>query len=215
MEPATIFGRRRIRVPRGARGDMTCHFILAVPAESTWRRAPADPAAGACGASTLALDARLRARTRACPAAAGRGRRTAMTPESSTRQPIPRPCRAPSPAPSAIRPSETRRWTRRTTLRARFWTCSPISSGGARWTENGATLVITVHYGVDYDNAFWDGAQLVFGDGDGLVFDRFTKPARRHVPRVHPRGHPVQREPHLPGPVGRPQRERRATSSPP
>ena len=42
---------------------------------------------------------------------------------------------------------------------------------------NGATLVITVHYGVDYDNAFWDGAQLVFGDGDGVVFDRFTKPA--------------------------------------
>ncbi len=42
---------------------------------------------------------------------------------------------------------------------------------------NGATLLITVHYGVDYDNAFWDGAQLVFGDGDGVVFDRFTKPA--------------------------------------
>ena len=28
----------------------------------------------------------------------------------------------------------------------------------------------------DYDNAFWDGTQLVFGDGDGKVFDRFTKP---------------------------------------
>ncbi len=40
----------------------------------------------------------------------------------------------------------------------------------------GATLTVTVHYGRDYDNAFWDGSQLVFGDGDGEVFDRFTKP---------------------------------------
>lgn len=40
----------------------------------------------------------------------------------------------------------------------------------------GTTLSITVHYGERYDNAFWDGQQLVFGDGDGQVFDRFTKP---------------------------------------
>ena len=40
----------------------------------------------------------------------------------------------------------------------------------------GGTVSITVHYGRDYDNAFWDGTQLVFGDGDGLIFDRFTKP---------------------------------------
>ena len=37
-------------------------------------------------------------------------------------------------------------------------------------------LTITVHYGRNYDNAFWDGGQLVFGDGDGQIFDRFTKP---------------------------------------
>lgn len=40
----------------------------------------------------------------------------------------------------------------------------------------GGTVSITVHYGRDYDNAFWDGSQLVFGDGDGQIFDRFTKP---------------------------------------
>ncbi|MBF4161464.1 protealysin inhibitor emfourin [Nocardioides acrostichi] len=40
----------------------------------------------------------------------------------------------------------------------------------------GAPVVLTVHYGQDYDNAFWNGTQLVFGDGDGQVFDRFTKP---------------------------------------
>ena len=40
----------------------------------------------------------------------------------------------------------------------------------------GAPVSLTVHYGRDYNNAFWDGTQLVFGDGDGKVFERFTKP---------------------------------------
>ena len=40
----------------------------------------------------------------------------------------------------------------------------------------GATVSATVHYGRDYVNAFWDGTQLVFGDGDSRVFERFTKP---------------------------------------
>ncbi|WP_270887089.1 protealysin inhibitor emfourin [Pedococcus sp. 5OH_020] len=38
----------------------------------------------------------------------------------------------------------------------------------------GLALLGTVHYGKDYDNAFWDGSQMVFGDGDGTVFTRFT-----------------------------------------
>jgi len=38
----------------------------------------------------------------------------------------------------------------------------------------GAPLFATVHYGVDYDNAFWDGSRMVFGDGDGEVFRGFT-----------------------------------------
>lgn len=41
----------------------------------------------------------------------------------------------------------------------------------------GSPVTVTVHFGQDYDNAFWDGAQLVFGDGDGELFERFTKPA--------------------------------------
>ncbi|HEU4807328.1 MAG TPA: peptidase M4 family protein, partial [Homoserinimonas sp.] len=32
----------------------------------------------------------------------------------------------------------------------------------------------TVHYGDAYDNAFWNGERMVFGDGDGQVFTRFT-----------------------------------------
>lgn len=39
----------------------------------------------------------------------------------------------------------------------------------------GAALDATVHYGIDYDNAFWDGARMVFGDGDGEVFAGFTR----------------------------------------
>jgi Zn-dependent metalloprotease len=31
-----------------------------------------------------------------------------------------------------------------------------------------------VHYGHDYDNAFWDSQEMVFGDGDGQIFERFT-----------------------------------------
>ncbi len=38
----------------------------------------------------------------------------------------------------------------------------------------GMRLDSSVHYGVDYDNAFWDGAQMVYGDGDGELFERFT-----------------------------------------
>ncbi len=40
--------------------------------------------------------------------------------------------------------------------------------------DRGMPLVSTVHYRVDYDNAFWDGSQMVFGDGDGTLFRRFT-----------------------------------------
>jgi Zn-dependent metalloprotease len=40
----------------------------------------------------------------------------------------------------------------------------------------GAQAVLTVHYEQNYDNAFWNGEQLVFGDGDGRIFGRFTRP---------------------------------------
>jgi Zn-dependent metalloprotease len=40
---------------------------------------------------------------------------------------------------------------------------------------SGLPLNATVHYGRDYMNAFWDGEQMVFGDGDGEIFGDFTK----------------------------------------
>jgi Zn-dependent metalloprotease len=40
--------------------------------------------------------------------------------------------------------------------------------------DAGMPLEATVHYGEHYDNAFWDGERMVFGDGDGQVFRGFT-----------------------------------------
>jgi Zn-dependent metalloprotease len=40
--------------------------------------------------------------------------------------------------------------------------------------DDGLPLLATVHYGDHYDNAFWNGQQMVFGDGDGDLFNRFT-----------------------------------------
>lgn len=40
--------------------------------------------------------------------------------------------------------------------------------------DRGMRLDSTVHYGMNYDNAFWNGNQMVYGDGDGDLFNRFT-----------------------------------------
>jgi Zn-dependent metalloprotease len=41
--------------------------------------------------------------------------------------------------------------------------------------DRGMRLDSSVHYSTRYDNAFWNGLQMVYGDGDGTVFQRFTK----------------------------------------
>lgn len=41
--------------------------------------------------------------------------------------------------------------------------------------DRGMCINSTVHYGEKYDNAFWNGQQMVYGDGDGDLFERFTK----------------------------------------
>ena len=40
--------------------------------------------------------------------------------------------------------------------------------------NKGMRLDSTVHYGENYNNAFWNGNQMVYGDGDGEMFNRFT-----------------------------------------
>jgi len=39
----------------------------------------------------------------------------------------------------------------------------------------GLNLILNVHYGTKYMNAFWDGEEMTFGDGDGTIFADFTK----------------------------------------
>ena len=49
--------------------------------------------------------------------------------------------------------------------------------------DAGMTLVSSVHVGEadgsgkyqPMDNAFWDGSQMAYGDGDGAIFQRFTR----------------------------------------
>ncbi|MFF4540614.1 M4 family metallopeptidase [Streptomyces aureus] len=41
---------------------------------------------------------------------------------------------------------------------------------------DGLPLDATVHYDTHYNNAFWNGEQMVFGDGDGEIFLDFTIP---------------------------------------
>ncbi|MGW1229042.1 M4 family metallopeptidase [Streptomyces sp. NPDC001478] len=50
-----------------------------------------------------------------------------------------------------------------------------LSAYGRRSIDgNGLPLIGSVHYDEKYNNAFFDGEQMVFGDGDGEVFLDFT-----------------------------------------
>jgi Zn-dependent metalloprotease len=40
--------------------------------------------------------------------------------------------------------------------------------------DNGMRLDSSVHYQVKFNNAFWNGTQMVYGDGDGVIFVHFT-----------------------------------------
>ena len=38
----------------------------------------------------------------------------------------------------------------------------------------GLRIESSVHYSVDFSNAQWNGRQMLYGDGDGKIFNRFT-----------------------------------------
>jgi len=46
--------------------------------------------------------------------------------------------------------------------------------GRNSYDNAGATIKSTVHYGSRYNNAFWNGTQMVYGDGDGSTFIAFS-----------------------------------------
>ncbi|WP_411030774.1 M4 family metallopeptidase [Spongiimicrobium sp. 3-5] len=39
----------------------------------------------------------------------------------------------------------------------------------------GLSVISNVHYGVDYNNAFWDGDEMTYGDGDQKEFSNFAE----------------------------------------
>jgi Zn-dependent metalloprotease len=41
--------------------------------------------------------------------------------------------------------------------------------------DNGMSLISSVHLGRNHNNAYWNGEQMIYGDGDGRRFIRFTK----------------------------------------
>lgn len=61
-----------------------------------------------------------------------------------------------------------------------------VAAGSATWelyyqlfgrnsVDNlGLLLKHYIHYGTKYDNAMWDGTEMVYGDGDGKIFGDFT-----------------------------------------
>ncbi|MFI1399865.1 M4 family metallopeptidase [Streptomyces sp. NPDC020681] len=50
------------------------------------------------------------------------------------------------------------------------------SYGRSSLDGEGLPLTASVHYDQKYGNAFWDGEQMVFGDGDGEIFLDFSIP---------------------------------------
>jgi Zn-dependent metalloprotease len=74
-------------------------------------------------------------------------------------------------SPGRSTDSTARRTFVETTAVAKFYqTCF-----GRNSVDNeGMTLLSSIHYGRSYNNAFWDGRQMTYGDGDGQIFLDFT-----------------------------------------
>jgi bacillolysin len=43
--------------------------------------------------------------------------------------------------------------------------------------DKGMTLTSYVHYQLNYNNAFWNGNSMTYGDGDGNIFDPLSQDA--------------------------------------
>ena len=146
---------------------MRCHFIPGYLLERL-AQAP-DEDVAECGRRTQVIDGRVRARPTAAPTAAATGEWEIHDAAHGSTLPgrLVRSAGQPESGDVAVDEAATG-ITESLALFSDF--------GRSSYDDRGATVVATVHYEQDYDNAFWDGTQLVFGDGDGRVFDRFTKP---------------------------------------
>ena len=145
-----------------------------------------DPRAAAHAQATLDVDAELRQSRRTAglradrrPAhARGGGWPRAPPPgrcaPSTTRSTAPR-CPAPWCAPRATRATGDQAVTEAYDGLGGTWQLWQEAYGRNSLDGKGLPLVASVHFGTNYDNAFWDGTQMVFGDGDGVIFLPFTR----------------------------------------
>jgi hypothetical protein len=156
-----------------------CHFIPPYLLQKI-ATSHVDVEVSRCGHSTLAIDEQLRTRRTspppviegAAPAHAVSGEDAWVVYTAANGSALPG-----SPVRSAGEPSSgdvavDEAYAGVEASLALFWD----EFGRDSYDGRGAPVIATVHYERNYDNAFWDGRQLVFGDGDGKVFDRFTKP---------------------------------------
>lgn len=78
----------------------------------------------------------------------------------------------PLPNPGVVSDKTAARAFNQTTAVANFYQ----QVFGRNSLDNRAmTLQSSIHYGVKYNNAFWNGSQMAYGDGDGNIFVDFTQ----------------------------------------
>jgi hypothetical protein len=150
-----------------------CQFIPPYLLDKAASSYPDDAAENACR-KTLLIDTRLRAQrviaTRPRPAAGSDAAFSIHTADNGTELPGELVRAAGDPASGDVAVDEAY-----VGVEASLDLFKEVY-GRDSYDGQGAPVIATVHYEKDYDNAFWDGQQLVFGDGDGTVFERFTKP---------------------------------------
>ncbi|WP_210414725.1 protealysin inhibitor emfourin [Microlunatus elymi] len=153
---------------------MSCHFIPTYLLQHIIDNTADDDHHAALCRSTLQIDDRVRQRRRLVdhgPAAdADDARRTVYT--AANTEDLPGTVARKEDDPPAGDAAVDEAWASSGQIWDLFADVCQRQSVDGRDTP----IKITVHYGRDYDNAFWDGQQLVFGDGDGVIFTRFTKP---------------------------------------
>ena len=76
------------------------------------------------------------------------------------------------PKPASSSDATCKRAFNETTAVAKFYK----SVFGRNSIDNaGLSMISSIHYSVKYNNAFWNGDQMTYGDGDGNIFVDFTK----------------------------------------
>lgn len=79
---------------------------------------------------------------------------------------------SPVSAPGRSRDATAKRTFSETTAVARFY---KSVFGRNSVDDAGMTLLSSIHYGRRYNNAMWNGSQMIYGDGDGKLFVDFTR----------------------------------------